>query len=127
LDGLLGGWGRKGILKGREVDNDLRRHGVIEVRYRPGPPAIYRLTIGGELWAAVEWSPSRQRWCVEDAAGRCLAHVEHIHAEDVDRETAIRLAKRMIRDGRIPTPEEAEQRWRRREHSRSAGSGMLCG
>jgi hypothetical protein len=41
-----------------------------------------------------------------------LTHVEHIHAEDADAETAVRLAKRMIRDGRMPTPEEATQQLR---------------
>ncbi len=27
---------------------------------------IGRLTIDGELWASVEWSEKRQRWCIED-------------------------------------------------------------
>ncbi len=95
---------------------DRRRHGVIEVRHRSGPPAIYRLTVAGQLWASVEWSPTRCRWCIEDGVGQCLAHVEHIHGEDPDAETAIRLAKKMIRDGRMPTPEEAiEALYRRHE------------
>jgi len=94
---------------------DRRRHGVIEVRFRSGPPAIYRLTVAGQLWASVEWSPRRRRWCIEDGVGRCLMHVEHIHGEDPDAETAIRLAKKMIRDGRMPTPEEAIEALRRRQ------------
>jgi hypothetical protein len=91
---------------------DPRRHGVIEVRCRSG---IYRLTIAGQLWASVEWSPSRRRWCIEDGVGLCLAHVEHIHGEDPDPQAAIQLAKKMIRDGRMPTPEEAIEALHRRE------------
>jgi hypothetical protein len=88
---------------------DPRRDGIIEVKFRSGPPAIYPLTIAGHLWASVEWSPSRRRWCVEDGIGRCLVHVEHIHGEDVDAAAAVRLAVAMIRDGRMPTPEEANE------------------
>jgi hypothetical protein len=68
-----------------------------------------------QVWAAVEWSGSKQRWCIEDAAGRCLAHIEHQHGQHKDRAAAIALAKQMIGDGRMPTPEEAEQAWRERE------------
>ena len=96
---------------------DRRRFGVIEVRRLNAE--TYHLTIGGVLWSEVEWSPSRQRWCIQDAAGRCLTHTEHIVGQDRDVQTAIRLAKRMIVDGSMPTPEEAhaqlEQR-REREH-----------
>lgn len=88
---------------------------MIEVRYRSGPPAIYRLTVAGQLWASVGWSPARRRWCIEDGVGCCLAHVEHIHGEDPDAETAIRLAKKMIRDGRMPTPVEAIEALRRQD------------
>jgi hypothetical protein len=88
---------------------------VIEIRFRPGPPAIYSLTIAGQHWAAVEWSPSRRTWCIEDAAGHCLAHCEHIHGDHIDRPSAIALAKAMIRDGRMPTPEEAERQLRERK------------
>ena len=86
-----------------------RRFGVIETRFRQhGGIAYYDLTINGELWACVEWSPARRAWCVQDASGRCLAHCDAIHGENVDAGTAVRLAKVMIRDGRMPTPEEAE-------------------
>jgi hypothetical protein len=84
---------------------DRRRYGVIEVRRLNAN--TYHLTINGEMWSEVEWSAARQRWCIQDAAGQCLSHVEHIIGEDRDVETAIRLAKRMIVDGRMPTPEEA--------------------
>jgi hypothetical protein len=74
--------------------------------------------IEGQMWSEVEWSASRQAWCIQDAAGQCLTHVEHIVGQDRDAETAIRLAKRMIVDGRTPAPEEAldSRRGRLDEH-----------
>jgi hypothetical protein len=96
---------------------DHRRYGVIEVRRRNAE--TYDLTIGGQLWSEVEWSSSRRAWCIQDAAGHCLTHVEHIVGQDRDPQTAIRLAKRMIVDGRMPTPEEAhEQLEERRRRDR---------
>ena len=91
---------------------DNRRFGVIEVRRLNAE--TYHLTIGGVMWSEVEWSASRQRWCVQDAAGHCLTHVEHIVGQDRDVETAIRLAKRMIVDGRMPAPEEAHRQLKQR-------------
>ena len=89
---------------------DRRRYGVIETLYRQhGKMAMYNLTINGKLWACVEWSASRRAWCVQDASGRCLAHCDAIHGEDIDAQTAVKLAKAMIRDGRMPTPEDAAQ------------------
>jgi hypothetical protein len=46
---------------------------------------------------------------VQDASGRCLAHCDAIHGSDVDAMTAVKLARAMIRDGRMPTPEDAAQ------------------
>jgi hypothetical protein len=87
---------------------DRRRFYPIETRFRQhGQVAHYDLTIDGELWSCVEWSPTRRAWCIQDASGECLAHVEAIHGQDVDADTAVRLAKRMILDGRMPTPEQA--------------------
>ena len=72
---------------------DKRRYGVIEVR-----------RINAETyWLEI----NRQMWCVQDAAGHCLTHVEHIIGQDRDPQTAIRLAKRMIVSGEMPSPEEA--------------------
>ncbi|MGA8697573.1 MAG: hypothetical protein WB689_27820 [Xanthobacteraceae bacterium] len=82
---------------------DRRRYGVIEVRRINAE--TYHLTIGGRLCSEVEWSPKRRAWCIQDAAGHCLTHVEHIVRQDKDPQTAIRLAKRMIVDGAMPTPE----------------------
>jgi hypothetical protein len=86
-------------------DRDRRRYGVIEVRRINAD--TYHLTINGQMWSEVEWSRSRQAWCVQDAAGHCLIHVDHIVGQDCDPEAAIRLAKRMIVDGRMPSPEQA--------------------
>jgi hypothetical protein len=87
--------------------SDKRRYGVIEVRRINAE--TYHLTINGQMWSEVEWSPSRRAWCIQDAAGHCLTHVEHIVGQDRDVQTAIRLAKRMIVDGRMPPPEEARE------------------
>jgi hypothetical protein len=89
---------------------DRRRLGVIETRYRTvGKLAMYDLTINGRLWACVEWSPSRRGWCIQDGSGRCLAHCDAVHGQDIDAQTAVKLAKAMIRDGRIPCPEDAHE------------------
>jgi hypothetical protein len=70
---------------------------------------VGKLYIAGEFWpwGAVEWSDKRQAWCIEDAEGRCLSHHSHIHGEDRDKAGAVALATAMIRDGRLPTPEDA--------------------
>jgi hypothetical protein len=86
--------------------SDKRRYGVIEVRRINAE--TYWLEINGVMWAEVEWSPSRRAWCVQDAAGHCLTHVEHIVGQDLDASAAIRLAKRMIVSGEMPAPEEAQ-------------------
>jgi hypothetical protein len=70
---------------------------------------IGRLIIDGEMWGAVEWSEKRGAFCIEDAEGRCLSHHSHIHGEDKDKAGAIALAEAMIRDGRMPTPEDAKK------------------
>jgi hypothetical protein len=103
---------------------DKRRFGVIKTRFHPGPPTLYQLTIGGVLWAAVEWSPSRRCWCVEDAAGHCLAHCEHVHDEHLDMRSALALARRMIVNGTMPTPEEAEARLAERRGREGAGEPL---
>jgi hypothetical protein len=94
---------------------DRRRYGVIETRFQQHRKvAAYWLTIGGEVWACVEWSPSRRAWCIQDASGRCLAHCDAVHGQDIDAPTAVALAKRMIADGRMPTPEQTQQQLRQR-------------
>jgi hypothetical protein len=92
-------------MKKTTVTTDRRRYGVIEVRRVNAE--TYHLTIGGRLWSEVEWSRSRRALCVQDAAGHCLTHVEHIVGQDRDPQAAIALAKRMIVDGNMPSPEVA--------------------
>jgi hypothetical protein len=99
--------------------SDRRRYGVIEVCRINAD--TYHLTINGEMWSEVEWSRSRQAWCIQDAAGYCLTHVEHIVGQDRDVQTAIRLAKRMIVDGRMPTPEEARRQLQEKQQDERLG------
>jgi len=102
---------------------DIRRYGVIETRRINA--ITYHLTINGELWSEIEWSATRQAWCVQDAAGRCLTHIEHIVDQNVDVQTAIRLAKRMIVDGRMPTPEEAKAQLEREQERKRLGEPFV--
>jgi hypothetical protein len=83
-----------------------------------GDGLIGRLTIGGKLWAAVEWSEKGQQWCIEDAEGRCLSHRGSIHGAEASREAAVALTESMIRDGRMPDPETARKN--REERLRAA-------
>jgi hypothetical protein len=86
------------------VVGDPRRQHPIRVQWSG---LIGRLYIDSESWGAVEWSDKRQAWCIEDAEGRCLSHHSHIHGEDKNKDGAVALAEAMIRDGRMPTPEDA--------------------
>jgi hypothetical protein len=104
---------------------DRRRYGVIEVRYRAFRKlAMYDLSINGRLWACVEWSPSRVGWCIQDASGRCLAHCDAVHGQDVDAQTAVKLAKKMIRDGTLPCPEDAREQLEERLRRDRLGEPM---
>jgi hypothetical protein len=96
---------------------------VIEVRRIND--CTYWLEIGGRMWSEVEWSSSRKMWCVQDAAGHCLAHVEHIVGQDRDPQAAIRLAKRMIVDGSMPTPEEAQAQLEREQERKRLGEPFV--
>jgi hypothetical protein len=98
---------------------DRRRYGVIEVHRINAD--TYHLTINGAMWSEVEWSATRRAWCIQDAAGQCLAHAEHIVGQDRDMQTAIRLAKRMILDGRMPSPEEAQERLKQENERKVLG------
>jgi hypothetical protein len=102
---------------------DRRRYGVIEVRRINAE--TYHLTIAGQMWSEVEWSRSRKAWCVQDAAGHCLTHVEHIVGQDRDPEAAIRLAKRMIVDGSMQTPEEARAQLEREQERKRLGEPFV--
>jgi hypothetical protein len=100
------------------MTKDIRRFGDISAVRETD--TVYRLIINRVLWASVEWSSGRGAWCIEDGIGRCLAHVDHIHGEEKDAQVAIRLARKMIRDGRMPTPEEAHEALCRRESAVTA-------
>jgi hypothetical protein len=98
---------------------DTRRFGIIETHRINAD--TYHLIIDGQMWSEVEWSRSRQAWCIQDAAGQCLAHVESIVGQNADVQTAIRLAKRMIIAGEMPTPEQAWQQHADRERAKQLG------
>jgi outer membrane biosynthesis protein TonB len=59
-------------------------------------------------------------WCIQDSCGFCLTHVESIVGQDRDPQEAIRIAKRMIIDGRMPSPEQALHQLRQRHAQRTA-------
>jgi hypothetical protein len=88
------------------TDGDPRRRKSIRVDWNG---TIGRLIVGGEFWGNVEWSARRKMWCIEDSEGACLSHHAHIHAKDKDKAGAVALAKAMIRDGRMPTPQQAAE------------------
>jgi hypothetical protein len=102
---------------------DKRRYSVITVRRINA--ATFYLTINGELWAEVEWSDKRRAWCIQDAEGRCLTHVESIVGADADMQKAIRIAKRMIVNGEMPSPEEALRLRREREDGKRLGVPII--
>jgi hypothetical protein len=102
---------------------DRRRYGVIET-HRSGP-GVYHLTINGQMLSEVEWSPERRAWCIQDAAGHCLTHVESIVGQDRDPQAAIRLAKKMIISGEMPSPEEAERQLRERQEGARLGAPFV--
>jgi hypothetical protein len=87
---------------------DPRRSKPISITWN-GDRLIGRIRIAGEFWGAVEWSEKRQCWCIEDAEGRCLMHRGSIHGSASSKAAAVALAKEMIRDGRMPNPEDAHK------------------
>jgi hypothetical protein len=94
----------------------------VKVVFR-GDKEIGTLLVGGEEWGAVEWSEKRGVWCIEDAEGKCLRHASSIHGQAAGKEEAIALAEQMVRDGTLPTPEEAfvlRRQARKREREKRA-------
>jgi hypothetical protein len=124
-EGLSGHFEEMETDMGTKETTDRRRYGVIETRYKQhGKLAMYNLTINGKLWACVEWSASRRGWCIQDASGRCLSHCDAVHGQDVDAATAVKLAKAMIRDGRMPNPEDAQRQLQERLRRDQLGEPM---
>lgn len=93
----------------RRYAEDERRDKPIALKWTSS--LLGRITIDDEHWASVEWSEKHQCWCIEDVTGACLAHEESISGAAANKDAAVALAEAMIRDGRIPTPQEA--RWAR--------------
>jgi hypothetical protein len=88
---------------------DPRRQGRVMVVFRGKEDRIGTLLVAGETWGAVEWSEKRGMWCIEDVEGQCLRHASSIHGKVAAKEEAVALAEQMVRDGTLPTPEEASR------------------
>jgi hypothetical protein len=98
---------------------DPRRARPITVRVRGvANKREATLWIDGQRWAVVEWG-GPGRWCIEDDQSRCLEHVEDLRGEAATLKAAIALAETMIRDGTMPSPEEAKRLAEKRETKRS--------
>jgi hypothetical protein len=94
-------------IDGHVSDNDPRRRLLITIDWGSDAARIGRIRVGTEYWGAVEWSNRRQAWCIEDVEGGCLAHAASIHGKAASKEAAEALAREMIRDGRMPSPQQA--------------------
>ena len=92
--------------------DDPRRQLPIRVEWQKRRERVFedgRILIDGVLWACVEWSEKQQCWCIEDAEGCCLRHQEDERGRAASRHAAVALAREMIRDGRMPSPEQARE------------------
>ena len=94
------------------AEDDPRRAGSVVVSIRSDGNGT--LTVDGEMWGAVEWSEKHGVWCIEDAEGQCLNHTASIRGKAESREEAIAFAEQMIREGTMPSPEEARRLHRER-------------
>ena len=103
------------------VGYDPRRQQPITVEWSG---KIGTLLVNGVAWGCVEWSDTRKVWCIQDAAGRCLDHYSVVHGEDQDRAGAVALAKIMLRNGTLPTPEQAALI--RKEQERAAAVAVVA-
>jgi len=110
-------------LSTEDATRDPRRRAEITFNHDRNGPSDHKqfLYINGEMWAEVQWSGQRKAWCIQDACGYCLTHIEHLHLQvpntgdgDRDSTNAIEKAKEMIRDGRMPAPEQARAEFLRR-------------
>jgi hypothetical protein len=96
----------------RQIDqldgtDDPRRRLQITIDWGSDAARIGRIRVGTEYWGAVEWSNRRQAWCIEDVEGGCLAHAASIRGKAASKEAAEALARAMILDGRMPSPQQA--------------------
>jgi hypothetical protein len=94
---------------------DVRRalpiHGVEPGQYNA---TRAELSIEGQRWAEIDWSYVKSAYCIQDACGHCLAHMGSVvaamsaTAPTIEgMRAAINEAVRMVRDGRMPSPEAA--------------------
>jgi len=88
------------------TESSVARGGTLSVSWH-AEGLIGRVSLDGVHWASVEWSEKRQAWCIEDVEGRCLTHTASIRGQAASKDEAVALAETMIRDGRMPSPEEA--------------------
>jgi hypothetical protein len=96
-----------------EDGDKIDRSGAIAISW--GVDGVGAVSLDGVTFARVEWSESRGAWCIEDAAGRCLHHVGSIKGRAASKEEAAALAIDMVRDGRMPSPEQAHAEHAERE------------
>ena len=89
------------------------RSGAIAISW--GVDGVGAVSLDGVTFARVEWSERRGAWCIEDAAGQCLRHAGSIRGKAAAKEEAVALAEAMVRDGRMPTPEQAHAEHAERE------------
>jgi hypothetical protein len=92
----------------RRASDKYRRTQPVAIDWGRDAAKIGRITINDEFWGAVEWSYKRKAWCIEDAEGQCLAHAESIRGQTPTKEEAVALAREMILDGRLPSPQQAK-------------------
>jgi hypothetical protein len=90
------------------------REGAIAISWSE-VTGIGDVLLDGVVFARVEWSEKRGQWCIEDAAGACLRHVGSIKGQAASKEEAVALAEAMVRDGTMPTPEQARAEHAERE------------
>ena len=83
----------------------MNREGKISIAW--SATGIGSVSLDCVTFARVEWSEKRQRFCIEDSQGQCLRHVGSIKGMAVSKDEAVALATAMIRDGRMPSPEQA--------------------
>lgn len=100
-----------------------RREGKIAIEW--SATGIGSVSLDGVVFARVEWSERRQKFCIEDSEGQCLKHVGSIKGMSASKDEAAALAIAMVRDGRMPDPktaraEHAEREKLRKERLRAA-------
>jgi hypothetical protein len=84
----------------------MTRDGKIEVKWNDFSN-VGAVLLDGLTFCGIEWSEKRQRFCIEDVCGQCLTHVESIKGQAESKDAALALAVDMVRDGRMPSPEQA--------------------